>query len=46
MMHAQVYQAIWIVKNLIDSHFAMKFKHRVHSLTPNKKEGSGALKWD
>jgi hypothetical protein len=35
-----------MVKNLIDSHFAMKFKCKVHSLAPNKKEGIGALKWD
>jgi hypothetical protein len=35
-----------MVKSLIDSHFAMKFKRRVHSLAPNKKEGIGVLKWD
>jgi hypothetical protein len=46
MMHAHVCQVIWMVKNLIDLHFAMKFKPSVHSLTPNKKEGIGALKWD
>jgi hypothetical protein len=35
-----------MVQNLIDSHFAMKFKPKAHSLAPNNKEGIGALKWD
>lgn len=26
--------------------FVMKFKPKVHSLAPNKKEGIGTLKWD
>jgi hypothetical protein len=38
MTHAWVYQVIWMVKNFIDSHFAMKFKPSVHSLAPNKKK--------
>jgi len=35
-----------MVKKLIDSYFAMKFKPKLHSLAPNKKEGIGTLKWD
>lgn len=46
MMHAQVCQMIWMVKKIIDSHFAMKFKPKVHSLAPHKKQGIVALKWD